>query len=140
MTTPFGPQLIGQTEKTLSALLRRILGDRLTEPQWVTLRLAHLQEQHLASGEDLVREVADGANFKGAGALVHDLTTAGLLRGGRPTDEGRMVVSEIQAQIAESAGPIWADLPPDDVAAAARVLNEVLGRARVVLAEARTAL
>ena len=41
MSTPFGPQLIGETEKTLNAILRRILqGTGLTEPQWVTMRLA----------------------------------------------------------------------------------------------------
>jgi len=43
MPTQFGPQLIGETEKTLSALLRMFLdGTGLTEPQWVTLRLADL--------------------------------------------------------------------------------------------------
>ena len=41
MSTPFSPQLIGETEKTLNALLRRSLEDTgLTEPLWVTLRLA----------------------------------------------------------------------------------------------------
>lgn len=42
-TVPFGPVLVGQTEKTLQALLRRTLaGTGLSEPQWVTLRLAHM--------------------------------------------------------------------------------------------------
>ena len=42
-TVPFGPVLVGQTEKTLRALLRRTLaGTGLSEPQWVTLRLAHM--------------------------------------------------------------------------------------------------
>ena len=46
MSTPFGPQLIGETEKTLNALLRRLLqGTGLTEPQWVTLRLANLLDE-----------------------------------------------------------------------------------------------
>jgi hypothetical protein len=41
MPTTFGPQLIGETEKTLNALLRLFLeGTGLTESQWVTLRLA----------------------------------------------------------------------------------------------------
>ena len=41
--TPFGPQLVGETEKTLSALLRKSLhGTGLTESQWVTLRVADL--------------------------------------------------------------------------------------------------
>ena len=43
MSTPFGPQLIGETEKTLNALLHRFLrGTGLNEAQWVTLRLAGL--------------------------------------------------------------------------------------------------
>jgi hypothetical protein len=41
MSIPFGSQLIGQTEKALVALLRRSLeGTGLSEPQWVTLRVA----------------------------------------------------------------------------------------------------
>lgn len=134
MHIPFGPQLIGQTEKTLNAILTTILGDRLTEPQWVTLRLASLLEQEISSGDDLARKVADRARFDNAGELVRDLTTAGLLRGGRLTDDGRRAVSQIQAQTAERVAPVWADLPPDDVAATTRVLNEVLRRARAVLA------
>jgi hypothetical protein len=43
--TPFGPQLLGETEKTLNALLRKSLrGTGLTEPQWVTLRVAALTD------------------------------------------------------------------------------------------------
>jgi hypothetical protein len=38
---PFGAQLIGQTEKTLNAILFRLLdGTGLTEPQWIALVLA----------------------------------------------------------------------------------------------------
>ncbi|MDO3703171.1 hypothetical protein Q3W71_15980 [Micromonospora sp. C28SCA-DRY-2] len=134
MHTPFGPQLIGQTEKNLNAILNAILGDRLTEPQWVILRLAHLLEQQITSGDELAREVADRARFRDADELVRGLTAAGWLDHGRLTDNGRRLVSEIQAQTTERAAPIWADLPPDDVAAATRVLNEVLKRAREVLA------
>ena len=41
-TTPtFGTQLIGQTEKTLNAILGRLLaGTGLSEPEWVTLTVA----------------------------------------------------------------------------------------------------
>ncbi|SCG44816.1 hypothetical protein GA0070609_1538 [Micromonospora echinaurantiaca] len=134
MHIPFGPQLIGQTEKTLNAILTTILGDRLTEPQWVTLRLASLLEQEISTGDDLAQAVADRARFGNAGELVRGLTTAGLLRDGRVTAAGRRLVAEIQAQTAERVAPVWADLPADDVAAAARVLNEVLRRARAVLA------
>ncbi len=41
MSTPLGPQLVGENEKTLNALLRRILEHTgLSEAQRVTLRLA----------------------------------------------------------------------------------------------------
>ena len=133
MTTPFGPQLIGQTEKTLNALLDTALGDRLTEPQWVTLRLAHQLDGQLASAEDLAREVADRARFADVDELVDGLTTAGLIEQGRLSARGRALFSEIQAEVAGLAGPLFADLPEADVAATTRVLNEVLTRARAVL-------
>ena len=134
MATPFGPQLIGQTEKTLNALLDRILGDRLTEPQWVSLRIAHQLDGQVGSGDELAREVADRARFGDAAALVESLTAAGLLHQGRPTDQGRDLYAEILAQTAEASGPLFAHLPASDVDAAARVLNEVLNRARTSLA------
>ncbi|GAA1507594.1 MarR family transcriptional regulator [Nocardioides humi] len=140
---PLGPQLIGQTEKSLSALLDRALDGRLTEPQWVTLRLAHVLEDETGAdaGTDagLAAAVADRARFADAPALVDGLVAAGLLTAGRPTPAGRQLVAAIQARIALAADPIWQDLDPADVAAASRVLNEVLGRARAVLAGPRAA-
>lgn len=133
MTTPFGPQLIGQTEKTLKALLIAALGGRLTEPEWVTLRLAHQLEQDVAGADELAHQVADLARFPDARALVERLTSAGLLHDGRPTDQGRTLFSELLAQVNQDSARIWGDLPSDDVAAATRVLNEVLRRARAVL-------
>ena len=42
MATPFGPQLIGETEKTLGAVLTDTLrGTGLSESQWVTLRVPY---------------------------------------------------------------------------------------------------
>jgi hypothetical protein len=133
MAVPFGPQLIGQTEKTLNALLDRILGDRLTEPQWVTLRVAHQLADQVGGGDDLAREVADRARFGDAAALVESLTAIGLLADGRPTDRGRELIAEILAQTAEAAAPLFADLPEQDVAATERVLNQVLTRTRTLL-------
>ncbi|MEX1079860.1 MAG: hypothetical protein WED09_12230 [Homoserinimonas sp.] len=132
----FGPQLIGQTEKTLNALLKTILGDQLTEAQWVTLRIAQLLESRISSNDALARAVSDRAHFSDARALVGELTTAGLLDGGQLTRAGEAVVSDIELQIAERTDPVWAGLSPEDVAAASRVLNEVLRRARSTLAQA----
>ncbi len=133
MPTPFGPQLIGETEKTLNAILRRALhATGLTEPHWVTLRLAG-QFDGQVDANGLALAVADRAHFDDAADLVRDLTERGLLAGGRLTEEGCRVVESVQATIAEATASIWGDLPDDDVAATTRLLNEVVARARRVL-------
>ena len=133
MSTPFGPRLIGETEKTLNALLRRFLeGTGLTEPQWVTLRLADLLDGSV-DADGLAAAVADRAQFLDASELVNELTNRGLLADGRLTLAGRELAVAIQDTITTETAPIWDDLPANDVAAATRVLNEVVTRARVAL-------
>lgn len=133
MPTPFGPQLIGETEKTLNALLRRCLdGTGLTEPQWVTLRLADLLDGSV-DAEGLAAAVADRARFIDAVDLVTELTDRGLLGDGRLTAAGRALTEAVRGNITTETAPIWDDLPAEDVAAAARVLNEVVTRARAAL-------
>jgi hypothetical protein len=133
MSTPFGPQLIGETEKTLNALLRRCLQDTgLTEPEWVTLRVAGQLEGRV-SADDLTAAVADRAHFADAADLVAGLTNRGLIEDGLLTPHGRALTASVQATITREAGPIWDNLPAEDVAAATRVLNEVVSRARVAL-------
>jgi hypothetical protein len=133
MATPFGPRLIGEAEKTLNALLRRFLeGTGLTEPQWVTLRLADLLDGSVDT-DGLAAAVADRAQFAGASELVTELTNRGLLDDGRLTLAGRELKVAIQDTITTETAPIWDDLPANDVAGATRVLNEVVTRARVVL-------
>lgn len=133
MSTPFGPQLIGETEKTLNALLRRFLaGTGLTEPQWVTLRLADLLDGRV-DADGLTAAVADRAHQVDAAELVGVLTGRGLLEGGRLTAAGRELVAAVQATIASETAPIWDDLSVDDVAATTRVLNEITTRSRALL-------
>jgi hypothetical protein len=133
MSTPFGPQLIGETEKTLSALLRRFLrGSGLTEPQWVTLRLAGVLDGSVDT-DGLATAVADRAHFSDAVDVVGELTDRGLLADERLTPAGRELTTATQTTIAADTAPIWDNLPSDDVAAATRVLNEVITRARVIL-------
>src|SRR4029453_16969040 len=107
MPTTFGPQLIGETEKTLNALLRLFLeGTGLTESQWVTLRLA----DQLDGGVDangLVGAVADRALLSNAPELFSDLPRRGLLDEGRPTSAGRELTAAIQKTIAITTAPIW---------------------------------
>jgi hypothetical protein len=134
MSTPFGPQLIGETEKTLNALLLRHLdGTGLTEPQWVTLRLSD-QFDGAVDTDGLVAVVDDRAHFPDADRLVGELTGRGLLSDGRPTIAGRELLTAVQAAVATDVASVFGDLATDEVAAATRVLNEVVGRARVALA------
>ena len=133
MPTPFGPQLIGETEKTLNAILRRaLLGTGLTEPHWVSLRLAaQLDGEVDAAG--LASAIGDRAHLVDASDLVRALTDRHLLADGRLTADGRRLVDSVQAVIADAAASIWSDLSPDDVAATERTLNEIVARARRVL-------
>jgi hypothetical protein len=132
MTIAFGPELVGQTEKTLQALLRLTLeGTGLSEPQWVTLRIAEI------GGEaPLPHRVRDRARFDDAGALVDGLTDRGLLRDGCLTDEGHALVGGVRERTKARTGALWDDLPEADVAATERVLNELLDRARGLLSRA----
>jgi hypothetical protein len=133
MSTPFGPRLIGEAEKTLNALLDKFLGGTaLTEPQWVTLRVADALDGTVdAAG--VAAAVADQAHFVDAADLVAKLTSRGLLADGRPTAAGRELISTVQARITAETAPIFNDLPAEDVEATTRVLNEVITRARTVL-------
>lgn len=130
--TSFGPQLIGETEKTLNALLRLLLADaELTEPEWVTLRLAGQAPPDV----DLAEHVRERAHFPDPRALVDALDGRGLLSGDRLSPAGGALVAEVQVRIAAVTEPIWGGLDPSDVAAAERVLNAVVGRTREVLSE-----
>jgi hypothetical protein len=133
-TIPFGPVLLGQTEKTLQALLRRTLVDTgLSEPQWVTLRLANMLDGQV-DRTTLISAVNDRAKFADTAAMVDVLTERGLVTGGQPTDAGRDLVTSVLAASDRTNGSVWRDLPADDVEAATRVLNEVLRRARELAA------
>jgi hypothetical protein len=134
MATPFGPQLIGETEKTLNALLRQILEPTgLSEPQWVTMRLA-AQLDGTVDADGLAGAVADRAHFANASVRVSELTARGVLNDGRLSDSGRALQADVQATIAKVAAPIWENLPDADVDATTRVLNEIIARARQVVA------
>jgi hypothetical protein len=133
MSTPFGPRLIGETEKTLDALLQRFLdGTALTEPEWVTLRLAEILDgSRDAAG--LAAAVTDRAHFLDAAELVDQLTGRGLLEHGQLTPSGRELTAAVQTTIACQTAPIWDGLPDEDVAATTRTLNEINTRARRLL-------
>ncbi len=127
MTTTFGPQLIGETEKNLQALLRQALaGTGLDERLWVALRVA-AQPDHTA----LRVRLADRARFEDAGELVTALEQRGLVAGDSPTIDGHAMLEQVLARSAALSGAIWEDIADAD--AAARALTEVLTRARRAL-------
>ncbi|WP_112241528.1 hypothetical protein [Kribbella monticola] len=128
MTLTFGPQLIGQTEKTLQALLRQALaGTGLDERLWVALRLANQPD-----GSPLRERVADLAQFGDADDLVAILEQRQLVANDAPTATGHALLESVLAKSAELSGPLWTDLPNAD--AAAQALTELLTRARAALA------
>jgi len=133
-TVPFGPVLLGQTEKTLQALLRHTLtGTGLSEPEWVTLRLATMVDGQV-DRLGLISVVSDPAKIADAAALVEALTEQGLVVDGQPTANGHELVATVLAASEATSGMVWRDLPIADVEAATRVLNEVLRRARELTA------
>ena len=134
MSTPFGPQLIGETEKTLNALLaavpRRDRTHRASVGDAAAGRHARRQRRRRRPGRRRGRPCALPRCGRSRQA---SLTDRGLLDNGRLTSAGRELTAAVQATITTETAPIWDDLPADDVAAATRVLNEVVTRARAVL-------
>jgi hypothetical protein len=125
--TTFGPQLIGETEKTLQALLRRALaGTGLDERHWVALRLAAQPD-----GTALRDRVSDRAHFDDADDLVSALEQLHLVADDVPTADGRAMLERVLTRSAALSGPIWDDV--EDADAAARALTAVLARARSAL-------
>jgi len=145
-TTPaFSTQLIGQTEKTLNAILDRLLaGTGLTEQQWVTLTLAVMS----GGAVDLsafASRIADGLKISDAEARtrIDELAAARFLEMSdadtspvRVTDAGAELHARIRTQVVEITGRMWGDLPAEDLAAAGRVLTTVLERANAELGRA----
>jgi hypothetical protein len=141
----FSAQLLGQTEKALNAFLDRLLaGTGLTEPQWVTLRLAVISGG-ATDREQLVARVADALKVPGeeAQARVAELVAAELLEAPDTeppraliTEAGRQLHDRVRAATAELTDRLWGDLPADDLATAGRVLGTVLERADTDMASA----
>jgi hypothetical protein len=138
------PQVIGQAEKTLNAILDRLLaGPGLTEAQWITLTLT---AGGAGSGgyDQLVTQVAHGLKVDAAQARAHiaELAAAQLVRDdgdGSPvrlTAAGERVHGQIRAGVAQVTERLWGDLPAADLATAGRILSIITDRANAGLAEA----
>ena len=139
----FTPQLIGQTEKTLNAILARHLGGAgLTEPQWVTLTLAARNDGPIDRDRFATR-VADAAKFSPTQvqSLISELAETQVLTVSDSddanvtvTDAGKQLHARIRSANLALTERLWGDLPPEDLATAAEVLATVLERANAELA------
>jgi hypothetical protein len=135
-TPPFGPRLLGETEKTLNAILERHLSaDGLTEQHWITLSIAAMSGDPMGASE-LAREVASRAKFTedDVRARISELVDAQLLSdcgssGVTISDAGEQLHARILGANIDVTKRLWGDLPAEDLATTARVLATVLERA-----------
>lgn len=133
MSTTFTPQVLGQTEKALNAILDRELAGTISEPEWVALTLA------IASGEaversELAQRIGHALKVTDADSLIAGLAAVGFVGDGPivvVTDAGREFFARIRARVAEISEELWGDLPAQDLETAGRVLTTILGRANV---------
>jgi hypothetical protein len=116
-STPFSPQLLGQTEKTLNAILdRELAGTGLTEPEWVTLVLTAATGQAIQH-DQLIDRVAGAVkvSHEEAQTRVDKLISAGLLQVGdgespqvQVTDAGHELHGRIRGAITSITERLWA--------------------------------
>jgi DNA-binding MarR family transcriptional regulator len=141
-TTPPFAQLIGQTEKTLNAILDRLLAGAVSEPQWVALVLIAGSGGTADRGEYTGR-VAQALKTDQQTAADHvgQLAAKGLVRTAPPadsavtlTEEGHQLLGRVRKQTGDVTGRLWGDLPQPDLDVAGRVLSTVLERAEADLA------
>ena len=134
--TTFTPQVLGETEKALNAILYRELDTvGMTEHQWITLRLT------MAAGGEIAREQLVGrlagalkAGAAEAEARVDELVAAGLLGSSddgvvAATEAGAHVHARIRGTVGEITRRLWGDLPADDLEITGRTLRTILERA-----------
>ncbi len=132
----FTPQVLGETEKALNAILYRQLADTgLTEHQWIALRLT-VTAGGAIGRRQLVGRLAGAlkVGVENAEARVDELVAAGLLESG---DDGQVVVTEagadvhaqIRGETTEVTRRLWGDLPASDLEITGRTLTTILERA-----------
>lgn len=138
--TTFTPQVLGETEKALNAILiRELTASGLTEHHWITLQLTMAGGGTIERAQ-LVGRLA-GALKRGGGygeEQADELVARGLLSdGGGDEDDGlvsltpagREVHGRIRATVAQITDRLWGDLPGDDLDITGRTLATILARA-----------
>jgi hypothetical protein len=139
---PLSPQVIGQAESALGALLEPLLARTgITFQQWLVLTVtaasgASIERGQLAARISNARKV-DGATVQ---AAIADLAAAGVVTADGPvtlTDAGRARYQGIRGALEEITSRLF-DFPAEDLATAGRVLSIITSRANAVLAGQRT--
>ena len=132
-------RVIGQTEKTLNAILdRQLAGTGLTEPQWVILTVA-VTSGGTVPRDQFTRQVAGALKISEADAQerIAELVAAQRLEASGEavavTDAARQLHGRIRAAVTEITDRLWGDLPAEDLATAGRVLAIVNERANAEL-------
>ena len=138
----FSTRIIGQTEKTLNAILaRELAGTGLTEPEWVILTLAVTsggpadrdQFTHMVAGALKISEADAQARIADMIA-AQQLQITGAGQAVTVTGAAQQLHSQIRATVAGITERLWGDLPADDLATAGRVLAIITERANAELA------
>lgn len=139
--TPPLAQLLGQTEKSLNALLDRLLDGTISEPQWVTLVLL-AGSGGPADRDQLIGRTTAALKTDPVTAAGHvvQLTAKGLVDAAPGptsavglTEAGQKFLGRVRRQVAEIAGRLWGDLPVADLETTSQVLSTVLERAETEL-------
>jgi DNA-binding MarR family transcriptional regulator len=145
-SSTLSPQIIGQAERALGALMNRVLtATGGTFPEWVALTITVGGDA--GDHERLVERLAEalGVDAWAASAIVSELIESDLLRtvpgSGQHlilTERGQDRYGRIRAAIDDVIGRLFGDATDEDLATAGRVLSLVTARARAELAEAWT--
>lgn len=139
-STPFGTRLIGQTEKTLNAILNRLLaGSGVTEPHWVALTVT-LHGGTAGTDEAALRVATTLKTTPDTGAeLLGELIDRGFVGTTdvdmvAVTDDGRAFHEAVQQEVQAVTARLWGDIPATQLETAAAVLATVQERAAGELA------
>jgi hypothetical protein len=137
-------QVIGQAESALGALLEPLLASgEITFHDWLVLNVAAAAGGSIDRGQ-LAARISGARNVDPAAieTAIAELAAAGLVTAQGPvafTDAGRETYHRIRGAVERITTRLF-DFPPEDLAAAGRVLSIVTARANALLAGQRAAI
>jgi len=144
MTPPTPPltRYLGTAERTLRVLLEQLIDEAgLSFPEWTTLVV--LDTAGPLGRDDLVRRQVAGrvAGEALAAASIDDLVSSGLIAPVGDDDPnlaltaaGEVVFRPLRQTVTRITDDLYGDLPPTDLAATQRTLEEITRRATARLA------